>query len=189
MIRKSCLFLLLVFPFFLFDERVEIELQSGASVSGEVLKKSTDHWVLDLGFTVLQIPAKECVKIKEVKSGKVIGSAKKSHLYRTDQRLKTRPLGDLVSELGECVVMIRTPIGLGSGFLIHQDGYVITNDHVVAGERRVSITQFTQKNGELIKENYDNVRIVATGKRRSCLAQNRGPYEQGFPNRCAWFFD
>ena len=149
---------------------MEIELQSGASVSGEVLK-STDHWVLDLGFTVLQIPAKECVKIKEVKSGKVIGSAKKSHLYRTDQRLKTRPLGDLVSELGECVVMIRTPIGLGSGFLIHQDGYVITNDHVVAGERRVSITQFTQKNGELIKENYDNVRIVATGgKRRSCLA-------------------
>ena len=47
--------------------------------------------------------------------------------------------------------------------MIHQDGYVITNDHVVAGERQVSITQFTQKNGELIKENYDNVRIVATG--------------------------
>ena len=103
------------------------------------------------------------MQIKEVKSGKVLGSAKKSHLYRTDQRLKNRPLGDLVSELGECVVMIRTPIGLGSGFLIHQDGYVITNDHVVAGERQVSITQFTQKNGELIKENYDNVRIVATG--------------------------
>ena len=171
---------------------MEIELQSGASVSGEVLKKSTDHWVLDLGFTVLQIPAKECMQIKEVKSGKVLGSAKKSHLYRTDQRLKNRPLGDLVSELGECVVMIRTPIGLGSGFLIHQDGlfHVITNDHVVAGERQVSITQFTQKNGELIKENYDNVRIVATGGNADlALLKIEGHTNKVFPTVALWFFD
>ena len=39
----------------------------------------------------------------------------------------------LVDELGEAVVLIRTPIGLGSGFLIHPDGYIVTNDHVVAG--------------------------------------------------------
>ena len=160
---KSLLFLLLFTPFVLTAKKVEIELQSGASVSGEVLKKTSEYWVLDLGFTVLQIPAKECTEVKEVKSGKVLGAAKKSDLYRTDQRLKNRSLRDLVSDLGQCVVMIRTPIGLGSGFLIHEDGYVITNDHVVAGERQVSITQFTQKDGELIKENYDNVRIVATG--------------------------
>ena len=78
-----CLFL----SFTLLGKRVEIELQSGSSVSGEVLKKSAEHWVLDLGFTVLQIPAKECVKVKEVKSGKVLGSAMKSHLYRTDPQL------------------------------------------------------------------------------------------------------
>ena len=160
---KSLLFLLLFTPCVLTAKKVEIELQSGASVSGEVLKKTSEYWVVDLGFTVLQIPAKECAEVKEVKSGKVLGTAKKSDLYRTDQRLKNRSLRDLVSDLGECVVMIRTPIGLGSGFLIHEDGYVITNDHVVAGERQVSITQFTQKDGELIKENYDNVRIVATG--------------------------
>ncbi|MBN37864.1 MAG: hypothetical protein CMI29_05300 [Opitutae bacterium] len=160
---KSLLFLLLFTPFVLTAKKVEIELQSGASVSGEVLKKTSEYWVVDLGFTVLQIPAKECAEVKEVKSGKVLGAAKKSDLYRTDQRLKNRSLRDLVADLGECVVMIRTPIGLGSGFLIHEDGYVITNDHVVAGERQVSITQFTQKDGELIKENYDNVRIVATG--------------------------
>tara|TARA_B100001057_G_scaffold107889_1_gene105556 strand:- start:5454 stop:6374 length:921 start_codon:yes stop_codon:yes gene_type:complete len=160
---KSLLFLLLFTPFVLTAKKVEIELQSGASVSGEVLKKTSEYWVVDLGFTVLQIPAKECAEVKEVKSGKVLGAAKKSDLYRMDQRLKNRSLRDLVADLGECVVMIRTPIGLGSGFLIHEDGYVITNDHVVAGERQVSITQFTQKDGELIKENYDNVRIVATG--------------------------
>jgi serine protease Do len=79
--------------------------------------------------------------------------------------------------------MIRTPIGLGSGFLIHEDGYVITNDHVVAGARQVSITQFTQKDGELIKENYDNVRIVATGGNVDlALLKIEGHSNKAFPS-------
>ena len=77
-LKKFCVLFCVLLSVTLLGKRVEIELQSGASVSGEVLKKSADHWVLDLGFTVLQIPTKECVKVKEVKSGKVLGSAKKS---------------------------------------------------------------------------------------------------------------
>jgi serine protease Do len=160
---KTFVLLLFVFPLALVAKKVEIELQSGSSVSGEVLKKTSEYWVLDLGFTVLQVPAKECLQVKELKSGAVIAKQSKNVLYRSAPQLKNRPLRDLVDDLGACVVMIRTPIGLGSGFLIHPDGYVITNDHVVAGERRVSITQFRQDKGELTKENYDNVRIVATG--------------------------
>jgi serine protease Do len=163
LLHKTLLFFLLGSPVFLSAKRVQIELQTGASVSGEVLKKTFEYWVIDLGYTILRVPTKECIKVSEAQSGKVIESGKKTDLYRTDKQLKNRPLGDLVAELGECVVMIRTPTGLGSGFLIHPDGYVITNDHVVAGERQVSITQFRQKDGELTKDNYDNVRIVATG--------------------------
>lgn len=160
---KTFVLLLFVFPLALVAKKVEIELQSGSSVSGEVLKKTSEYWVLDLGFTVLQVPAKECLQVKELKSGVLITKQSKNVLYRSAPQLKNRPLRDLVDDLGACVVMIRTPIGLGSGFLIHPEGYVITNDHVVAGERRVSITQFRQDKGELTKENYDNVRIVATG--------------------------
>ena len=100
-LRKIPFLLLFCLPFSLWAKRVEIELQSGASITGEVLKKSSEHWVIDLGFTVLQVPAKECVEVKELKSGKVIGSKAGDHLYRTDPKLKNRPLGDLVSELGE----------------------------------------------------------------------------------------
>ena len=59
--------------------------------------------------------------------------------------------------------MVRTPVGLGSGFLIHPDGYLVTNDHVIAGERKISVTLFRRTATELIKDNFDNVRIVAVG--------------------------
>ncbi|MFP6886474.1 MAG: trypsin-like peptidase domain-containing protein, partial [Opitutales bacterium] len=46
---------------------------------------------------------------------------------------------------------------------IHPDGYLVTNDHVIAGERKISITLFRRTATELIKDNFDNVRIVAAG--------------------------
>ena len=61
------------------------------------------------------------------------------------------------------MVLIRTPIGLGSGFLIHPDGYIVTNDHVVAGERQISVTQFKGTGAKMTKQNFDNVKIVASG--------------------------
>ena len=103
-------------------------------------------------------------KVERIDSKASSVSQSSPHLYREKANGLSRGLKDLVDELGEAVVMIRTPIGLGSGFLIHPDGYVVTNDHVVAGERKISITQFSQSGEELLKKNFDNVRIVATGE-------------------------
>ena len=119
---------------------------------------------MDLGFDLIKIPERVCLKVTRnlsEENQQVSGGV--NNLYRENLRASVQPLGGLVERLGEAVVMIRTPVGLGSGFIIHQDGYVVTNDHVVAGERIISITQFRKGENELIKENYDNVRIVATG--------------------------
>ena len=39
----------------------------------------------------------------------------------------------------------------------------MTNDHVVAGERQISVTQFKGTGARMTKQNYDNVKIVASG--------------------------
>ena len=145
-------------------ERILIELQNGSSVSGEFIKRNAEYWIVDLGFDLIKIPERVCLKVTRnlsEENQQVSGGG--NNLYRENLRASVQPLGGLVERLGEAVVMIRTPVGLGSGFIIHQDGYVVTNDHVVAGERIISITQFRKGENELIKENYDNVRIVATG--------------------------
>ena len=164
LIRLLLLWIISVSVFTAQAERILIELQNGSSVSGEFVKRNAEYWIVDLGFDLIKIPERECLKVTRnlsEENQQVSGEA--NNLYRENPRALVQPLGGLVERLGEAVVMIRTPVGLGSGFIVHQDGYVVTNDHVVAGERIISITQFRKGENELIKENYDNVRIVATG--------------------------
>jgi serine protease Do len=148
----------------IFAENVFINLKNGGSLSGELLKENAEYIVVDLGFDILKVPQADCLDVSKGERDSLKRDvADKPNLYHQNVNASVQPLGSLVDRLGEAVVMIRTPVGLGSGFIIHQDGYVITNDHVVAGERIISITQFRKGKNELIKENYDNVRIVATG--------------------------
>ena len=140
-----------------------VRLVSGGTVTGEVLKDDAEAVVVDLGFTALRIPRSAVAGVDKItgkKDGE--GALHGKGLYREGGERGNLALRDLVEKLGEAVVMVRTPTGLGSGFIIHPDGYVVTNDHVIAGERKISITQFRQTKTELTKMNFENVRIVAS---------------------------
>jgi len=83
-------------------------------------------------------------------------------LYRMSEEGGDQPIREWIGRLGEAVALVQTPTGLGSGFVINGDGYIVTNDHVIAGEHRISVTIFKDGDRELSKVTYDDVRIVAT---------------------------
>ena len=110
---------------------------------------------MDLGFDILKIPRSSIANL-EKRNQKISTDDEGAMVSGIFFESRTEPahasLKDLVNELGESVVLIRTPVGLGSGFLVHPSGYLVTNDHVVAGERQISVTQYKTEGTELVKK-------------------------------------
>ena len=135
-----------------------LELNQGGSVRGELLSESAEKVVIDLGFTVLTVPRDAVTRIVKEEAKPAAGATYGDDLYRTDVNARPQAVKDLVKAIGDRVVLIKTPSGLGSGFIIHPDGYVMTNDHVIAGENEVTVTVF---GGGTDRQTYSNVRILA----------------------------
>lgn len=167
-----------------------VVLKGGQRLQGEVLKRSAVQVVLDIGFDVIRIPADEVVTIETLTAGKTapndgekavgMAEAGEEGLYTLGHGGDPRSVGEHAAALGEAVVQIRTPTGLGSGFVIHPEGYVMTNHHVISGEHRLSVLCFRQTERALEKVVYPRVKIVATSPVMD-LALLKIETEEGLP--------
>jgi serine protease Do len=169
-----------------------VQLKDNAAVSGKILAEKRDQVVIDVGYTVLIIPRNDIEKIsrgeaaaaapKTAKSSKPVPAPTpistpapapeskptapmKAGFYSANNRaMPDKTVRDLVNQLGEAVVQVRTPSGLGSGFIINEDGFLVTNFHVIEGETQISVAVYHLRDGQLEPRVYKQVRIVAVNK-------------------------
>ena len=148
-----------------------VQLKDKAAITGKVIAEKRGEVVVDVGYTWLIVPRSDIVKI--TKSGEkeaAIPTAAAPAEVRTGmyQTAVTPPairdVRELVKLLGEAVVQVRTPGGLGSGFIINEDGFLITNFHVIEGETQISVEVYHQHNGQLERKSYKDVKIIAMNK-------------------------
>jgi serine protease Do len=160
------LFPLLLVPV-LHAESPNLQLTNGVEIRAPILQETEDRVVVDLGHDLLTIPRRMVKNIQKSATGNGVDApatdpiAFAEGMYESASQDPERPVQDLVKALGEAVVEIRTPTGLGSGFIIHPDGYLVTNHHVIAGEHKLTVTLFKRESGSLSKVIYRNIRIVA----------------------------
>ncbi len=171
-----------------------IQLKEGSAVWGHILVEKPEWVVVDVGYTVLVIPRQHVERIQRgaaveaapsgetpvpnsppvtpVSSGssapEVVPSSRPPAPAQAPggSPAAERSVRELVTRVGEAVVQVRTPSGLGSGFFINAEGDLITNFHVIEGETQISVEVYHQRSGQLERRTYKQVRIVAMNKFR-----------------------
>jgi serine protease Do len=143
-----------------------IELKSGHKIEGDVLKETADTLVVDVGFDILRIPLDKIstrTKAGDEANPKPAAGEKteKGAIYASAQ-WPVRSVKEQTERFGEGVVLVQTPGGLGSGFIINDRGYCVTNYHVVEQETRIAVTIYHKTdNGEFTRRRIDDVKILA----------------------------
>jgi serine protease Do len=155
-----------------------LKLKDNASLTGRILAEKPDQVVVDLGYTVITVPRDQITEVvrdghpaadstpaSSPNSGAAAETPNVSRIYaQAHGDPPQRSVRELVNAEGEAVVQVRTPGGLGSGFFINEDGSLITNFHVIENETQISIEVYHQKNGQLERRVYKQIRIVAINK-------------------------
>ena len=143
-----------------------IGLKDGHQVTGEVVAEKPNALYVDLGFDVLRIPRDQIVhRGKPGELGPAAGAGRADDSDPTgffdSHALRVAPVKELVHKYGEAVVSIETPSGKGSGFLVNDEGYAVTNNHVIEGETRISAIFYQNLGGGLVRKRVENIEIVA----------------------------
>ena len=128
-------------------------LENGSVIEAASVQESDEAVEIDLGFQKLTVPR---AAVKEIRK------SSRDQLYREGVGGNQKELDVNVKEVGEAVVLVRSPVGLGSGFVIHKEGYLITNDHVIEGTTELTVIVYRQATDGLRKDEYKKIRIVAS---------------------------
>src|SRR6267142_963724 len=186
MLKQSVVAVFLIFCAFQCAFSDTIQLKDKSAIVGTVVAEKRDQVAVDVGYTILLVLRNEIVKISKNDASaaparttssqkssapdskhesKTVAVSKSGFYSAPNKALPSRSVRELVNQLGEAVVQVRTPSGLGSGFIINEDGYLMTNFHVIEGETQISVEVYHQTpDGLLERKTYKQVRIIAMNK-------------------------
>jgi serine protease Do len=152
-----------------------IVLKEGQIITGKIILEKQAQLYIDIGITVLTIPKDKILEYKygdtaeteaadanETGAEAALQPADNSpdRLYKT-ANLKKTTIEKSVDRVSEAVVKISSAGGTGSGFFINEDGFLITNYHVIEKETRIEVTMFRKAKNGFETKKFKKVKIEA----------------------------
>ena len=170
LVRQICLCALILLGSCVLCPADRIVLKEGQIITGDILTEKKDQVYIDIGITVLVVPKdkileyeySETLTVDDADIGQMSSPSKESDnkLYKTASLGRTT-IEKCVEAVSEAVVLVSSPAGSGSGFFINEDGYLITNYHVIERETRIEVTVFRKTKNDFEKDKYKKVKIEA----------------------------
>lgn len=146
-----------------------LALKNGATLRVPVLKETGDKYYVDLQFGAVGIPKESVIDFRadEDDAAAAGDTAARQGIYFVGGG-NLDDIQNHVKRIGEAVVMVKTPSGLGSGFIIDAaEGYIVTNAHVIQGETDITVVLFLKGDKGLSRRTVKNVEIVASNDPRA----------------------
>ena len=139
-----------------------VQLKGGATVQGTIIKRTAGYVCIDIGPSIIKIDTTdiEHVEIDSVESS--IVDVDTSNLFRTSPDLPEKSAKAQAQLVGASVIKVSTPGGLGSGVLLNEEGYAVTNAHVIQGESDIRVTVWIPQPDKTLKRTtIEDVVIIA----------------------------
>lgn len=156
------------------------QLRNGSVVAGPVLKQTPNVYFVDLGYDVLTLPRDQVATHSALGAVRARGSLPTTaslvtapgapHVAAaTSPTPRSRPgvsryrtAEEMIRACARSVGVVSNARGLGAGFLIGADGRMLTNFHVVRGERFNEVTLFLERQGRLAPIKFTDVEVIAS---------------------------
>ncbi|MEQ8821737.1 MAG: trypsin-like peptidase domain-containing protein [Sumerlaeia bacterium] len=147
------------------EARYYWSLKGGGEVIGRLIKDTPEQIFIDVGPDILAIP-RGAVERRLTLADLLSGPAQERSALAgvTEGREGSGSLlsqQEMVEDVKKGVVLIANPRGRGSGFVLDDEGRIVTNYHVVRGEKYHTVTIFQLRNGQWERERFENVELEA----------------------------
>ncbi|MDD7986706.1 trypsin-like peptidase domain-containing protein [Lentisphaera marina] len=143
-------------------KKERVTLKNGSVISTKILKEYDSNIIIDVGSDLVKIDKKD-IHSRELikdKNEEVVEADEINDIYTIGRRA-VAPVKELVDRVNESVVMVKTPRGLGSGVIISDSGYLLTNYHVVERETQITVTLYKKTQTAFEKIELKKVKIIA----------------------------
>lgn len=139
-----------------------VQLLSGSEIHGNIIKRTDNKLWVDIGEDVIEIHMSQVKHVNVDEGTAILSEINTANLFRTSLNLPTRSPREQAKRVGASVIKVSTPSASGSGVLLNEDGYAVTNAHVIQGETDLRVTVWIpQQDGTLKRTTIEDVSIIA----------------------------
>lgn len=138
-----------------------VMLEDGGELHGQVLKQNERSLWIDIGPKVVEVNNNDVSDVRLSDTPHETPSRRES-IFHTVDNPPELSIRQQASRVKPSVVLVQTPSGTGSGVIVNEQGHVVTNAHVIQGEKDLRVVIWRpREDGTLARTTLEDIEIEA----------------------------